>query len=1292
MEEGAILQGTVRLGTDVQVLGPVDAETADIELDISNRKEEYGLQLDNMAYVAALTYSVIVCPDQNKGAYILAGYAGDFNGAITVKSTDNVNRGTISVAQGELDYDITHYSLTRNENNELVFIVSSNITDETDYVLLYKNDRLVLAKESEYNLTISSENEFDQIQVIDKGVAEQIEIGDGGIAHVFAGARLIVSDQHANGKLRFDYVEGDTTVIKGMNAYGSFFVENDLLENVHGEVVTVTGDVLIRNYHGISGGTLTTFNGVEVTGSGEGGNYYFYGTWIHDYTMGSANGARFQKDTIVQNTEWNCGVEVNDMVFVEQAVFNSNVTLYGGTLSDVAFNAGVNVYGYIHVESDLYFKQAPNYVTWASPFFDMHGHSVTMDYTTRGEEDAAMIYLNAFSEDVVFQLDLNKDQMIGDYAVASGTRGLVDTYHISIDGNIIGTIDSDHTSFVSGPYVYYVYTRNREFVYLTVDISEDADETYNVVWYDADKNFYHDVSVFGLTISPDTYPQAIVRNNGLIYGSELKADGILNVRTGGQVIGLDQYENGKLRFNYNAGDSTVITGANQYGGFIVRDDVMENVYGENVTVSGKVSMHNYHGYSTSKSCGTLTTGNGVSITGTVGGGKYYLYETTIKDFTLESANEFNVYSGSWLDYGTMNGGSVYFWGGSTVTNTIFNTGVTFVGGTISLSGVTINNGYSLRDWAGAVRVDLSGDMTLNCSGSFDWNTCINVNGHTVTVNYKDRTVTDGAMFSVSNFSEDVNFRLLFREDQKIGTYKIASNAGSFVDFFLLNIGGEDTEELSFENTEMDYGNYHYVMAHDVESQFITLTIDISENADETFNLYYWDTAEEVFYHSASVNGLDFSQDGYHDLVVRNRGIVTNSQLRSGGLMTVKAGGQVIGLDHYEGGKLRFNYTQDDTTVIKGMNQYGAFFVGNNMIENVYGENLTVTGDVLVHNYHNAGATLTVDGGTATGRFEGGGTVNFNGTAVHDFSGNDSGFNFNEGTAIRQAVINSKSSLNNGVQLVEDTQFNNRVYLNGGTYSEVVVNGEWSVGGYISLDGDLTFRRNGWIDSSWWASTGIDGNGFTVTLDLTDRTVIDSAMLTLSKLYNTDLRVVIDQTKSIGTYTLASNASQIGQGDGKGVYDWNTNKWLFQGATIGDLDGIISVYDSNGVELANCTVNGDTEYYGRYNYTVFVDENGYLKLKVGWNNRSDQVYSADELEPNDTQETATVISGNGTGEISSLTIDSDSDVDCFKFTLESLGRKSSFIGIDFKQWAGDLDIELYNSKYELIDYARSVTDN
>ncbi|MBP5411478.1 MAG: pre-peptidase C-terminal domain-containing protein, partial [Lachnospiraceae bacterium] len=216
---------------------------------------------------------------------------------------------------------------------------------------------------------------------------------------------------------------------------------------------------------------------------------------------------------------------------------------------------------------------------------------------------------------------------------------------------------------------------------------------------------------------------------------------------------------------------------------------------------------------------------------------------------------------------------------------------------------------------------------------------------------------------------------------------------------------------------------------------------------------------------------------------------------------------------------------------------------------------------------------------------------------------------------------------------------------------------------------------------------IDAAGNTLILDYTNRTVISDAMIAADHVRNNEMVVSIKHDQALGTYKLATNATKIGQGDPKGVYNWDTNTWDFKGEAIGDMDGIIEIRDENGILLANCTVNGDTEYFGRYNYTVRVNDNGDMYLDVGWNTREGRTYAADGYD-NLTLATATILPENGT----KYTIDSATDVDWFAFTLETPGRSSSYIGIDFKQWAGDLDLYLYDADGNQLDYAKSVTDN
>ena len=204
--------------------------------------------------------------------------------------------------------------------------------------------------------------------------------------------------------------------------------------------------------------------------------------------------------------------------------------------------------------------------------------------------------------------------------------------------------------------------------------------------------------------------------------------------------------------------------------------------------------------------------------------------------------------------------------------------------------------------------------------------------------------------------------------------------------------------------------------------------------------------------------------------------------------------------------------------------------------------------------------------------------------------------------------------------------------------------------------------------------------------MTKRAITDESFIqSVDRIHNANLRIV--SSSNIGTYRLASNAENFGAGDPRGIYNWDTNKWDYRGEIIGDMDGIIDIYDENGILLANCTVNGDAEYFGRYNYTVRIDGSGDMYLDVGWNNREGRVYAADGYD-NLTLATAAALPENGT----KLTIDSASDADWFRFTMQTPGRSSSFIGIDFKQWAGDLDLYLYDAAGNQLDYAKSVTDD
>ena len=158
-------------------------------------------------------------------------------------------------------------------------------------MFLYKDNKLVTPLAEGYELTIDPQGDYDQLAVIENGLAGNITLKDNGVLTAYAGAIVIGVNQSANGKLRFDYSAGDTTIITGLNAHGSFVVQNDELWNVCGENVNLSGKVKVVDYHSL--GVFTAADGVDISGnftvSGSGKAYFKNGTTIHDCTIAGSN-------------------------------------------------------------------------------------------------------------------------------------------------------------------------------------------------------------------------------------------------------------------------------------------------------------------------------------------------------------------------------------------------------------------------------------------------------------------------------------------------------------------------------------------------------------------------------------------------------------------------------------------------------------------------------------------------------------------------------------------------------------------------------------------------------------------------------------------------------------------------------------------------------------------------------------------------------------------------------------------------------------------------------------------
>ena len=1240
-----------------------------ITLDIVKFRGDEGVIWADYAEVSSADQWLLnVSANQNKGTYLLVGNASAFDKSITVTNSSGTVLGTLSLTDNVLDFDITRYTLGINENGVLTVTISSAITDESYFVFLYKDNQLVTPLVEGTDIEVSADGEYDHLVVIEDGLAGNIKLLSGGVVTAYKGSVAAGIEQSAGGKLRFDYAEGDTTIISGVNQYGAFLVQNDYLYNVLGENVNLSGNVTLDNFHG--NGVFTSADGVNITGVFVSGSKSSFqdGTIIRDCSV-SGSGLNFEEgitvtDSTISGGNFKGGNYTN--VTIGKAEFR------GGTYGDVTFADGGTLYANITLDGTLTLKGNLSRYQYGTGYIDADGNTIVLDYTARSINDTFIVDGRYISEDVIFQIDLLADQGIGTYNILGYAR---DDYHFTISaGNkLIGSLTDENNSFEYGNYLYTI----NNGIELVIDVSENADETFNVLYWNPDGTVGHSKELFSAETSKNSFKEILVRKNGIVGDITVDNVGLLEVRSGGTAVGINQKNNAALRFNYAKGDTTILSGVNQYGTFFAANDLLLNVVGETVDLSGEISVQDYH------STGYLTAVNGVAFSGTLDTGSKdavfgledknkVICDITITDAAVSGGKKI-FYNGVTVTDSTISGGRNEFHGGNYTNVTVNSSNNYFYGGTFSDS--TWQGGYVVVNKA----VELAGTLTVTGKISSGGGV-INANGNTIILDYTALTTSSSALLAAKMVSEDVVFQIDLLDDQAVGTYTILSQAGSFIDTFNISINGDIVGTLNNQNTSIDYGNFSYSMAWDNETQNITLTIDVSENADERFNVLCYDS-NGILSYAKELTDIVIDGSACAKVTVRNGGWLGNTKLQKGSL-NVRKGAIVFGLEQSASGSLNFDYACGDDTFISGINQYGTFIVQDNYLLNVSGGNVNVNG-VTLQDYHSNGSFYGCNV-TVTDNFYGNGSFENSTFTNTNVTGTASVY----GTSYAVDTVFAKVNIYDGY--FENITINGTTSISGGTYNNAVLAGDGSVRGRMDLDGKLTLKGTIECVSSYSVNGAIDADGNEINLDLTDRSPISSALINLDRVYNADLTVTVYDDQPLGTYTLGTKAANIGVGNSEGYWDIDTNTWLYTSAVEGDLDGVIVIRSDEGIELARCTVNGSTEYFGRYNYTVYTDEDDVLQLRIGWNNKGDLTFAADGLY-NDTFDKATKLDGN-IGTLDKLTIDSASDADYYQFTLDTIGRAASSIGVDFKMWKGDIDIYLYDGNGNLVDYAKSVTDN
>ena len=895
---------------------------------------------------------------------------------------------------------------------------------------------------------------------------------------------------------------------------------------------------------------------------------------------------------------------------------------------------------------------------------------------------------------------------------------MIDSFVLEVSGETIGTLNANRMTLSSGNYTYSL-VHDSSMLYLSVDVSEEADETWDIILRDNVGTVSHVHALSDITLGGDRYRKATIRKTGFMQNVVLHGDGIIAVK-GGTVTSLTQESGTTINIEINSGNDAEVTGTNEYGAFSYSDGVARNFALYNNTITTVSAGGVFDGGHVNGA--TLNIESGGTITGIVRGNVTYGSEDS-------GCAKINVIGGraenATIDLTSDNDGDTLSFVGSVIKDSNLNCFITSitgcdiqdsviaVSGSVSIEGgslgnVTFTRIKELGNWNNLKIADaaLTGDIVLQTAMTdyyYDKRS-LDAAGHNIILDLREWTVNDGAMISLDHVSEDAGLVLRLNQDQEIGTYTIANGCPSLIDSFVLEVSGETVGTLNANRMTLSNGNYSYSLVHD--SSMLYLSVDVSEEADETWDIILWDNKGTVS-HVHALSDITLGRDNYQKATIRKTGLMQNVALHGDGTITVK-GGTVSGLTQESGTTINIEINSGNDAEVTGTNEYGAFSYSDGVARNfaLYNNTITtVSAGGVFDGGHVNGATLNIEsGGTITGTVQGNVTnrgcakINVNGGSVKDATIDLTSNNDGDTLSFAESTI-SNADLNCFITSITDCNIQDSVIavsgsvsIEGGSLGNVTFTRIKELGNWnnlkiadAALTGDIVLQTA--MTDYYYDKRSLDAAGHNIILDLREWTVNDEAMIDSSHIYNADLSVTLNETPVIGRYQIGCHSSKIGQGDPKGVWNPDTNEWDFKGEVIGDMDGVIEVRDENGILLANCAVNGDTEYFGRYNYTVLVDGNGDMYLDVGWNTREGRTYAADGLD-NDTKATAAALPASGT----KYTIDSATDADWFLFTLDTPGRSSSYIGIEFKQWAGDLDLYLYDSAGNQLDYSKSVTDN
>ena len=326
-DEGAILRGNIWNMANLTFAGTVDNSAAFITLDFSRRNASDGIMLGNIASLNNANMDLIVDSRQPHDSYAIASGAADFSGTITLRNTDGIMYGQLSLSRSRFVYNTEEYTLTLNESNELYLNISRYIP-EADVILLYKRGQFVGSVESAYEVTVPVD-EYEHMFVTSGGLVEGTEILSSGALTILEGGSALETHVGNNGEMN---------VLKGGTATDIYLDQKARLNIVEGSVDDITEINTWQanniNIFVTSGGTACNVSSARISLAAGG-----------KLLSGTIDSANVSSGGLMEDVSVKGRITVYDGGVVSNASFAGDpATVSSGGLLSVGLISGATVY------------------------------------------------------------------------------------------------------------------------------------------------------------------------------------------------------------------------------------------------------------------------------------------------------------------------------------------------------------------------------------------------------------------------------------------------------------------------------------------------------------------------------------------------------------------------------------------------------------------------------------------------------------------------------------------------------------------------------------------------------------------------------------------------------------------------------------------------------------------------------------------------------------------------------------------------------------------------------------